>query len=366
MQNISRRKILLGGAALASLSVPTKSYAQVFQPLLPPGGYLSAISSQWPNPSSDVPPTSRIWWTPTKYPATPCHNGSQIVMMPAPQLPLDLTTLAGNQVFNVGMIKNPATGGPMLATSPMWVSNSDPGNSAFYADPAGTWLPVNFQPLIMANGPNTYSVPAGQAIHVGTICPANPGALRIDVGVQQSSPPRRDIWNRWNRERVELLLSDPAAGLPNNEWEISSRHPQFANGNPNNYVAPLTGMPQRVEAKYQQAVASTNNTMVIIGIQYDSETYATGQLPQTYPGQTKPGAYKFRGSLGVSGRNTATSLIAEATIADLYGTHSLRALHWVESYADQYPGDRPNIDPAWAATFYGNEHSMRLSAIYDA
>lgn len=326
-----------------------------------PGGYLSAIASQWPNPSSDVIAATRLYWTPTRYAATPCWDGTQISMLSCGQLPLDLTSAqAANQVCNVGMI-NPDGSGPMLATSPAWASITSPGDgAAFMADFAGgTWLPVNMQTQVMRNGANTYTIPAGQAVWIGTICPAGAGAVTVHVACGPG-PRRRDIWNLWNQEDVELILSDPTFN-----WPYSSRHPNYANGNPNNYVAPLTGRPQRVEGKYHQSAASTNGTNVITGIQYDGETYATGQLPQTYPGQTKPGAFKFRGTLGLGGRNVADEQHAMVTISDLYGAHSLRALHWIESYSDQYPGDRPS-DPAWSADFYGNEHSMRLSARYKA
>lgn len=312
----------------------------------PPGGYLTPTSSQNPHVSVDVT-SNAIWWTP-KCNVMPYHDGTEIVMASPGQLRLDLVAQhAADNLYNVAVIRNPSTGLPMLATTAAW-SNSGFGTSAAGADvvfntdanlaspPAvPTWFPVNHTERVFRNGSDTFTVPIGRAILLGTIRPRSNGIVGCDCS--GGTDRRWDIDNYWNERQIELRVVDTVVNPPEDNWTYSAVHPQYANANSANRASIVSGVTEKIEAEYYQCVYVNNCNNIITGIQFNDETYVTGQWPnQPYPGQTQNGALKFSGLLGTNGggsdRTGVVTSLAQATVRTALGLNKFTMLHWVESF----------------------------------
>lgn len=335
--------------------------------ILTSGLYLSPSVSQWPNVMTDVG-TSTIYATPDVFNGVPFFDGTSWAMAEPGQMQLLLTTTAHLQgnLYNIASFRDPDNGLPMLGTSPAWMSTTSAGTSAEFFSHPTNWLPVNQATMVMRNGSRTISVPANEAFWLGTMFASSDGIVYID-STNGPGPRHMGLWNRWNRKRKRISVSDPGpTSHPDREFNYNSRHPDFVNDNPNNHFLVVTGMPSLVTATLHMVVYGESGAMVEIAIQLDDETFSTGQLPQTFPGQTMPGALKHSGNITSSGRDDAHTVKAEATKLGAMGTTKAASIWWIESFAGNNPGATEPGPPEQRALGWGSVHSHELVGWLDA
>jgi hypothetical protein len=222
------------------------------QAVTPPQGYLTPCSATVAVtgcttgslvPGSDVIGASALYYqTAPAGNMIPLFNGASMMMLPFPELSLTLNTNhLANTLYDVCAFNN--GGVPTLVTAPAWQTTSLTGGSARGAAASivrtqGYW--TNQQAITGRNGASTFSIAANACTIVGTIfIDPTPGQVTFHRSYGQSR--KWGAWNFYNRQQLYLKAGDNTA-----TWLFLSPTPRPSNGNPNNCLFVLTGLPEEV------------------------------------------------------------------------------------------------------------------------
>lgn len=227
-------------------------------PVVTPEGYLTPVSGVPIIPSDSIG-SGIIYYTPYLGAWAAIHNGASIIPYQFSELPLTLSaSQAASNIYDVFLAYN--GGSPVIGTGPSWAAGGGsiaPGScargsgagSAQLQRSGGLWTNAVAISLIynIGAGNNTISVPANQAIFLGSIwIDTNPGQVTCHRSVGQNR--KWGISNAYNTTPVELQVADPTAS-----WGYNNSTIRPSNGNSANSLSTFCCLAQEIaEIEFSQ------------------------------------------------------------------------------------------------------------------
>ena len=252
-----------------------KSDALALIPSLP-AGYLT-LTSGTPIIASDVTAVTSVFYTPLTGNIIPIYDGTRFGANIFQELTLTLSALhLANQIYDVFAFNN--AGVVTIATGPAW-STPTAGSGARGAGGGTTeitrinGLYVNANSMTARNGGSTYSVAAQRGTYLGSLLiDATNGQITNHISYGQSR--KWGVWNAFNRQKVVLLMGDPAAS-----WAVAGNAPiRESNASTLNTAAFFTGLAEEwAGVIFNQFVdTASQGGQFAVGIGVNSTTAFTG------------------------------------------------------------------------------------------
>lgn len=305
-------------------------------------GYITA-SSDANNPvlTSDSIGATTIYASPINGNLLFVYNGVSFVPVPFSQTAIALSSSAqaGNGLYDVlGFLNGTSV---VFGFSPAWQTAT--AGSGARGTGAGTpqytrlnGIPVNAVQQTVNNGATTYTVGANRGTLVATVAiDATSGQVTCHRSAGQAR--KFGIWNFYNRKPIPLQGFDPTGS-----WSYNSVTLRASNGDSNNNITVLAGLPEEsVDLSFEQrispALSSGAQCAVYVGV--NSTTVASG----------------IAGYVGASaGATPMGSPEANHVLTPFIGTNVFTSLEGVAS-----PGGVGN------QVFYGGSGNMRYAATWN-
>jgi hypothetical protein len=222
--------------------------------------------------TTDVVGVTNIFFTPEAGGGVPIWSGSGFIFVPFAELSLALDSTTtdtgfhqGGRNFDLFVVNDSGT--IRLGTGPAWASDTGRGTGAGTTelDFSKSGIPTNKNAITLRFGSatgNTINVPANQATYVGSF-------RAIANGQTTDSKSQRLLFNAFNQASRILRVADPTAS-----WQYSTAAWRQANGNANNQIDVLLGLPG-IGISLQSIVfcsTTANPRTVRTGIGLDSTT----------------------------------------------------------------------------------------------
>jgi hypothetical protein len=278
-----------------------------------------------PVPVADVSAGTAVYYTPFTGSQVPIWDGTKFALQQFAELTLTMNANhLANQLYDIFVWLEGST--VTIGTGPAW--NTATAGAGARGTGAGTTelerkngVFTNKVAMTTRNGATTYSVGVNLATYLGTIVmDGSNGQISEHVTAGQSRAP--GPWNAYNRIERELIARDSTSS-----WNYSSATVRASNGDANNKVMTLCGLPvENIFCRFTQrmgnAVLGSNSGEMAIHIGLNDTTVEATGATQSY----------FQASI-TSAITIAIQLTssAEHTILPTIGINNIQALESVPS-----------------------------------
>jgi hypothetical protein len=203
------------------------------------GSPVSGCSAGVLVPTGEVGAVGTLFYEPAFGSSIPIYNGSTFVIFQFGELGLTIpSSRLANTIYDVYIIDNggvvTACIGPAWTTSTVGSGNRGAGaGTAQISQINGVW--TNAVAMSCVNQSSTYSVPANEGTHVGTILINSVGG-QITLNKNWGQSRQWGLWNRYNRQEITLQAGDSTG-----TWSYTSGTIRASNGTAANSLTVLTG-----------------------------------------------------------------------------------------------------------------------------
>lgn len=287
-------------------------YARLTPGIVPPHGRLT-LTSGTPVLASDVTAAATLYYTPFVGRWCPLWNGNFWQQVPFIETSLALDSNSGHSgyqasgsLFDVFAFLNSGTF--TIGTGPAWTSTAARGSGVGTTQlqlTQGIWTNAVSITLRFGNASgNTVSVPANQAVYVGTLYATANGQTAMQFKPAPAAGGNNSVlglYNAWNRVRLIGRSQESTAN-----WTYNSATVRNANNSASNRVTWIDGLAQSpVEARAFGYTAAQG----VIGVGINSTSAFGGVMAYANAG----GSMTAADSLTALGLNFAQALEASAS-----------------------------------------------------